>query len=176
MNRRMFSFTLAACTMWAGACLVFGDEKSTAVPVVYLGRSSLSALPVSKDELRGRLLQELARQSFLVAARDQLGLRTRDVSLGDEMPGGGDDAPFEVARGVRESFPPGRPTGVRVPSARRCGTRNCGRPRSPRQMARDRSFTSIDYRAVLTEMEELSRGGFVDGRHGRPAFRGSPTR
>ena len=29
------------------------------------------------------------------------------------------------------------------------------------KMASDRSFTSIDYRVVLTELEEFSRGGFV---------------
>jgi hypothetical protein len=174
MNRRRLSLTLAACTVWAGACLAFGDENSRARPVVYLGRSSVFALPSGKGALSGRLLRELARQSFLVAARDQLGLRTRDVSLGDEMPSGGDNAPFEVRTvsesqsilDVRRGFvSPGETLLHEVLRAT---------PVSPEKTSRDKFFTPIDYRAVLTELEKLSRGQFVDAIK-RAGFQGKPN-
>ena len=100
----------------AGACLVFGDDNIQGPARGLPGKIvRCRRFPAVTDELRGRLLQELARQSFLVAARDQLGLRTRDVSLGDEMPGGGDDAPFEVLAQFKSQSRLERPAGVRVP-------------------------------------------------------------
>jgi hypothetical protein len=174
MNRRRFVLALAACSVWAGACLASGDEKSAAAPVVYLGRSSVFALPGSKGVLSGRMLRELARQSFLVTARDQLGLRTRDVSLGDEMPGEGEDVPFEVLTAsesqpvldVRQGFaPPGKTLLHEVLGVA---------PAPPEDISRGKFVVSIDYRAVLVEMEKLSRGKFVEAVQ-RAGFQGKPN-
>ena len=96
MHHNRLSLALTACIVWAGSNLAFGDGNSPAAPVVYLKSTSPSTAPVNEGEIRGRLLEEIARQSFLVAARDQLGLRTRDVSLGDEIPSTGENAPFGV--------------------------------------------------------------------------------
>ncbi len=172
MKSKRLSLALAACTVWAAACLAFGDENSTAVPVVYLKSTSPSTAPVNDGEIRGRLLEELARQSFLVAARDELGLRTRDASLGDEMPGGGDNAPFAVAAEfgshsrlvVRRGLASPRKTVL--DKELRAATVS-------EKMASDRSFTSIDYRVVLTELEEFSRGGFVAALR-QAGFEGKP--
>ena len=173
MNRRRLSLALTACALWAGACVALGDEKSTAVPVVYLGRSSAFALPTAKGTVSGRLLGELARQSFLVAARDQLGLRTRDVSLGEEMPGGGDNAPFAIvtvsekqpALDVRRGF--ASPGQTLLHESLRA-------PPPPEQFSKDRFFVPADYQAVLTEVEKLSRGAFVDALK-RAGFQGKPN-
>ncbi len=54
MNHKRLSLTLAACTLWAGTYLALGDQDSTPVPLVYVGKSSVSALPGSKDTSRGR--------------------------------------------------------------------------------------------------------------------------
>ena len=67
--------------------------------VVYLQRSSRFAVPSVPTPTffyEGPLLREIQRQAFLVAARDQLGLATRDAWLGDEMPREGENEPFEV--------------------------------------------------------------------------------
>ncbi len=96
------------------------------------------------------------------------------MSLGDEMPGGGENAPFAVTAEfgshsrlvVRRGLASPRKTvldkELRVATA-------------SEKMPRDRSFTSIDYRAVLTELEELSAAR-SSRPSGRPAFRASPTR
>jgi hypothetical protein len=163
MNVKILFLALTLCISSSGACLAAGGDESKPSPVVYLGRSSSFGLPTQPGLiLNGRLIQEIVRQAFLVAARDQLGLRTRDVWLGDEMPGGGDNAPFEVLTMadepsvllLRRGFPPDGKTLLRhtVPS---CPGTNvaCG----PGQ-----AITLLNYAALLTEAEKLSRGDFVD--------------
>ena len=174
MSHRALSLTLAACSVWAGACLAAGDETSKAVPVVYLGRSSAFALPGSKGVISGRMLREFARQSFLVAARDQLGLRTRDVSLGDEMPGGGDNPPFEVLTVSESQCILDVRRGLASPGQTLLHEILRVAPAPPEDIAQGRFVLSIDYRAVLAEMEQLSRGGFV-GAIQRAGFAGKPN-
>jgi hypothetical protein len=82
MTRKRRSLTLAVCIVGMAACLGIAAENPKPAAVVYLGRSSSFSLPTEGDALCGRLLREMMRQSFLVTARDQFGLRTRDVSLG----------------------------------------------------------------------------------------------
>ena len=96
MSCKIHSPVLAVCIMGMAACLGMAADNPKPETVVYLGRSSTFALPTEADAICGRLLREMMRQSFLVAARDQLGLPTRDASLGDEMPAGGDNAPFDM--------------------------------------------------------------------------------
>jgi hypothetical protein len=119
------------------------------------------------------MLRELARESFLVAARDQLGLRTRDVSLGDEMPGGGDNAPFEVLTVSNDQSILDVRRGFESPGKTLRHEMLGWAPAPAEEISKGKSFTPIDYRAFLAEMEKLSRGGFADairqaGFHGKP--------
>jgi len=172
MNPKRLSLALAACTVWAGACLAFGDENATAVHVIYLKSSTPSTLPLAEGEVRGRLLEDLARQSFIVAARDQLGLRTRDASLGDDVFSGGDNIPFEVLAEFKDHSCLGVRRGVASPPETLLHeTLRVATASEP--IAKNRYFASIDYRAVLTELEELSRGRFVDVIK-RAGFAGKP--
>jgi len=74
-------------------------EKPDAVPsgIVYLHRSTKWSLELESQSMSGLLSREIARQAFLIAARDQLGLSTRDYWLGDAMPGKGDNRPFDLS-------------------------------------------------------------------------------
>lgn len=51
---------------------------------------------------RGILARELFRQALLIAARDELGLATRDAWLGDTLPEQGDDVPLDIGAGPGE--------------------------------------------------------------------------
>ena len=75
------------------------DKAAPPRGVVYLQRSAEFVVPFGKEDTdcyRGPLLREMQRQAFLIAARDELGLTTRDAWLGDWMPTEGDNEPFEV--------------------------------------------------------------------------------
>lgn len=75
------------------------DPVSQPGGVVYLQRSSEFVVPFSKNKYdcyRGPLMREMQRQAFSIAARDQLGVTTRDAWLGDWMPTEGNNEPFEM--------------------------------------------------------------------------------
>ncbi|MGD0898120.1 MAG: hypothetical protein ABR915_09820 [Thermoguttaceae bacterium] len=173
MNRGRLSLALAAFTVWAGGCLAWGDEDLKAPPVVYLGRSSAFSLSAGEAEVCGRVLTEMARQSFLVAARDELGLRTRDAWLGDAMPGSGDNASFEVLMTggpqnmleVRRGFSSPQKTLLRHDL--KVGTTRLDAP------GREPVF-GVDYRAVLVKTENLSRSDYVDAIR-KVGFQGKPN-
>ena len=180
MNHRLLSLTLAACCMCAVGCSA--REKSKNLTVVCLERSSAFGFPTGHGTMGGRLLREIARQSFLVAARDQLGLQTRDASLGDEMP----------VLSLHDGMPsdPDNPSFdlLTVPAGRTCLEVRQGiespttllhqplhtTPVPPENFSKDRFGMPMDYRAWLTELEQLSRGGFVDAIK-RAGFQGKPN-
>ena len=60
---------------------------NNARPIVVLGRSSYSKdIPESGDKVRLDILaRELVRQAILIAARDELGLSTRDEVIDDDL-------------------------------------------------------------------------------------------
>jgi tetratricopeptide (TPR) repeat protein len=67
-------------------------------PVVALGHPEVSRDMKDRQGTRqGILERELIRQAILIAARDELGLSTRDELLDDEPPGTADGEPLEVA-------------------------------------------------------------------------------
>ena len=111
-------------------------------------------------------MREIARQSFLVAARDELGLQTRDASLGDEMPKvtarngvptNSDNPSFDLlTASFDEIF-------LEVRRGEVSKTVLLHRllhtvPRAPKDSSKDR-FASMDYRAWLAEMEEFPAAG-----------------
>ncbi|MEN6451855.1 MAG: hypothetical protein ABFC96_15300 [Thermoguttaceae bacterium] len=95
------------------------------------------------------LTRELVRQALLIAARDELGLVTRDAWLGDAMPTQGDNPPLDIV------VSPSRPLSLL----------EILRGFYPVQwiIAHDdvRVADELDYIAVATEMEKRSRGYFV---------------
>jgi tetratricopeptide (TPR) repeat protein len=133
--------------------------------VVYLQRSARFAVPsVPKPSFsyEGPLLREIQRQAFLVAARDQLGLATRDAWLGDAMPTEGKNEPFEVvtAKGDRltlevrrGSYPAARTVIQYAPKLQ---------PSPKAKVAEFALPDSVDHRQWLVEAERLSRGTYVE--------------
>src|SRR4051812_28551226 len=75
-------------------------------PVVILGRpSGATAIGKFSSIQSGLLAREIVRQAVLLAARDELGLSTRDEVLGDAPPSGPGGVSAEVASIVRNQGP-----------------------------------------------------------------------
>lgn len=119
------------------SCLAVVGSRCHAQPagVVYLdqGRNwridgGAGGLPVVRF-----LLRELVRQAILIAARDEMGLATRDAWLGDTMPTEGDNAPCDIVAPLQyplvvdivRGFPPNQAKmarqEVRAPQRLNCG-------------------------------------------------------
>ena len=113
-----------------------------------------------KLDHRDLLSQEIVRQALLVAARDELGLTTRDAWLGDPMPTQGDNPPLEVEPGAKvlsdveilRGFP-----GSQAVIAHK-------KIRFPKES---------NYPEVIAVAERLSRSGFVEALE-QAGFQGKP--
>ena len=57
-----------------------------------------------QDKMKFRLMRELGRQALLIAARDELGLATRDETLGEEFPAGVVEAKQDLTLIVRSQY------------------------------------------------------------------------
>jgi tetratricopeptide (TPR) repeat protein len=122
-------------------------------PVVYLDRSRNWLMFVNDVGYARPLARELVRQAFLQAARDELGLTTRDAWLGDPMPTEGNNPPWDVAVTLGPAVTVKVIRGVSPNQAEFCSHELDGSIRKR---------TEIDYQK-LTELEEtLSRTGFVE--------------
>ena len=76
-------------------------EGGNARPVVVLGRPEVSPQMKDREGSRQAILErELIRQAILIAARDELGLSTRDELLDDASPGKSEDSSLEIAHSV----------------------------------------------------------------------------
>ena len=75
-----------------------GDLNSAheASQTVYVGPSLGWAVYDGWETRSPTLLRKLARQALFIAARDELGLATRDFWLGSELPAAGGNSPFEL--------------------------------------------------------------------------------
>jgi tetratricopeptide (TPR) repeat protein len=71
--------------------VVAGDR-----PTVCLGPSAGWCIAAKDGPNYGFLTRELARQAFLIAAREELSAVTRDVWLGDSLSESGDNPPFDL--------------------------------------------------------------------------------
>ena len=79
--------------------------RSADAPRYVVLAASEEAGGVPRGEFRGLLVRELVRQTFLSAARDGLGLITRDAALGESAPAGAPAATFAMDftfNGVKE--------------------------------------------------------------------------
>jgi hypothetical protein len=173
MRHKGIGLTLALGAVWTLTCPASVAQRPEPAAAVYLGRSSALGFRGEGGTISWRLLREMLRQSFLVAARDELGLPTRDVSLGEEMPSGGGDAPFEVCSAggpenlleVRRGF--ARPGQTLLRHDLGIAAVRLADARGPA------AIFAVDYRAVLIEAEKLSRGGYVDALR-KAGFQGTP--
>ena len=127
-----------------------GQKLPTAtslVGVVYLDQSRDWANRFG-DKPHGDLLsQEIVRQSLLMAARNELGLTTRDAWLGDTMPTQGNNAPFDLLPA------PGEPTSVDI--VRGFGSQTAI-AKVELKLGQD-----VNYGKLLGDVEKLTRGNFV---------------
>ncbi len=116
--------------------------------VVYLNKSLDWDLCAGGDEAhRKPLPREFFRQALLIAARDQLGLSTRDAWLGDPMPTGGNNAPFDL----RTKYEPSTPVEILR-----------GYPPAPPLVKRYELKLNGDLPYLAAEAEKLSRTKFVE--------------
>ncbi len=117
--------------------------------IVYLNQSRNWLVEGGSRPWVRLLARELARQAFLLAARDELGLVTRDAWLGDARSPEGDTVPWDIIT------TPGNPLIVEVVHGSR-----------PKQVTLARheigNSGAVDYRNWITEMEMLSRTKFVE--------------
>ena len=177
MSCKIRSLALAVCIVEMAACLGMAAENPKPETVVYLGRSSSFALPTEGDAICGRLLREMLRQSFLVAARDQLGLPTRDASLGDEMPTGGDNAPFDMhttaSKAGEQNFVEVN-RGFAKPGPSLMHAIIEFKPRPVDDIHRAKPIWTVDYREFLVAAEKLSRGQCVEAIK-QAGFQGKPN-
>ncbi|MEN6459123.1 MAG: tetratricopeptide repeat protein [Thermoguttaceae bacterium] len=143
--------------------LIQGDVPKTAEPPrppsrVAAAARDVFALDVSRHFFPATtshwcndfLSQELMRQSLLIAARDEMGLTTRDARLGDAMPTEGEGGAMEI------SVPAANPSTIEIL-----------RGSYPRQevVARrqlSRLGAELEYVPLVEELEQRSRNFFGD--------------
>jgi tetratricopeptide (TPR) repeat protein len=116
---------------------------------VYLSKSVRWTLSAGKrKQHQGQLAREIVRQALLIAAREELGLTTRDAWLGDPMPSARDNAPLDL------EATPGEPS--RVTILRGSGPNRAAIGHHDLDVA-----AGLDYRKLVVDMEGLSRREFV---------------
>ena len=150
---------LTLAVLFLGCCLsaaqASGEPQdapaSPAPAVVYLDKGDRGPDGVRNLARLGLLNGELVRQAFLIAAREELGLVTRDARLGDAMPSDGDNPPFAI-------------TAVKVDDLREQELWRgfTGKRTSLEKYTVDTRFGKDRYLAACVRMEEVSRSQFVD--------------
>jgi tetratricopeptide (TPR) repeat protein len=154
----LLGFLLLSCR--TGVVSAQAAREAGPIRVVYLEKSPHWTERFGKLDHRDLLSQEIVRQALLVAARDELGLTTRDAWLGDPMPARGDNPPLEVEPGAKvlseleilRGFP-----GSQAVIAH----------------AKIRFPHEASYPEVIAVAERLSRSGFVEALK-QAGFRGKP--
>ncbi len=115
--------------------------------VVYLDKSSEWEILFGEIPSQSILAKELVRQAFLLSAREEGGLLTRDAWLGDAMPDAGPDEPFNI---IAKS---GHPNNLTI---------EVGPPANRKKIAALELVSDADYyKDLLQKTEELSRGKFL---------------
>jgi len=151
---RQLQFIVVAIAIATVPCVApakDGDRQAT--DVVFMGKGLVVKGTAPRCHQPASLTRELLRQSFLVAAREELGLATRDAWLGSEIPVTKESAagnlPFDVAFTIS-------PDNYEARIVR-------GTSRQP-QTLKDTTFTleqDANYLGLLEQAEEASRTRFV---------------
>jgi|GEM_PF-5170824 len=116
---------------------------------VYLDRSAAWALTSAGNQHSGRLAREIARQALLIAAREELGLTTRDFWLDDARPKSDGIPQIEI------DASPGSPNLLEILSG------PFGQQELIWQRELPLSAWVFDYRDWVRQLETMSRTQFV---------------
>ena len=142
---------LAAAFFAAG--LAAADESPRQADVVFMDKGLDVKGSVPRCHQPASLTREILRQAFLVAARDELGLDTRDAWMGSEMPATREQAegnlPFDVAFSLSADDEEARIV------------RGVGRQRPTVKGTAFRLEHDANYLGLLGQAEEASRTRFV---------------
>ena len=164
-------FTVAVCgwSSWRTARAADAPKPAQKRDVVYLNTTRDWSLRKVKWDRQGMLAHQLIRQAFLMAARDELGLTTRDAWLADAMPTEGDNPPLTVAalRGKDD------PSAVRIWQG--FGPRHDAEADETELLVQPIDLAKGNYKKFCQDMEALSRGEFVDALK-KAGFSGKPNR
>jgi hypothetical protein len=143
---------LLAATFFA-AGLAAADESPRQADVVFMDKGLDVKGSVPRCHQPASLTREILRQAFLVAARDELGLDTRDAWMGSEMPATREQAegnlPFDVAFSLSADDEEARIV------------RGVGRQRPTVKGTAFRLEHDANYLGLLGQAEEASRTRFV---------------
>jgi hypothetical protein len=154
MRRTLVSIAAAPIIVLATVLCMAADEvaatsSSTVVrPIAYFDRDkNWYGFPVDKSADGSFLAREIVRQALLIAARDELGMLTRDVFLGEPLPDD-DTKVFDVL-----SFYGRKNPHIAIV----CGKK----PEQKTLITVPTDYHSpLDYQQLIVEMEELSRSKF----------------
>jgi tetratricopeptide (TPR) repeat protein len=107
MSRIARASVLTLCLIATRSLPAFAQEKPAAANVVFLTSREPDRVEAG-EQPAPFLARELVRQAILIAARDELGLTTRDATLGDVAPPGpsSDSLPFELFCAARPGKTP----------------------------------------------------------------------
>ena len=145
----VFVVTFSLVSLTAAGLAAATDANANPPPrgVVYLDKSLEWEIATGEDGHKSRLVREFFRQAFLIAARDELRLTTRDAWLGDPMPSEGDAPPFDL----KTQPVPGTPLQVFR-----------GFPPNAKVVKRYELKLRGDLPYLVTQAEKLSRTKFVE--------------
>ena len=115
--------------------------------VVYLDCSTDWGILIDDNNMQGILIKELFRQAFLLSAREEAGLLTRDAWLGDAMPEEAVNEPISIVPN------PGRPNKLTFEVGK-----NAGRKRIA--VVELETYNKVSYKDLMEKTEELSRAKF----------------
>ena len=130
-------------------------EQKSPAGTVALGRGDGWSIGASETPHYGFLTREIARQAFLIAAREECGAATRDAWLGETLPASGDTkvatgetAPFDLVSSAGQSslLELVRGFGAEQESIWRRELPSAG---------------EFDYPKFIAQMEQMSRAEFV---------------
>ena len=142
-----------AATILAACVASAADDAPSTPAVVFMDKGLDVKGSVPRCHQPASLTREILRQAFLVAAREQLGLDTRDAWMGSEMPTSkqkdADNMPFDVAFSLSADE-----YGARI-------VRGTGRKRPTVDGTAFTLEHDANYLDLLEQAEEASRTRFV---------------
>ena len=142
-----------AATILAACVASAADDAPSTPAVVFMDKGLDVKGSVPRCHQPASLTREILRQAFLVAAREQLGLDTRDAWMGSEMPTskqkGADNMPFDIAFSLSADD-----YGARI-------VRGTGRKRPTVDGTAFTLEHDANYLGLLEQAEEASRTRFV---------------
>lgn len=150
-----FFWQIGLTVACAVAVTVFAAQSCRADPPgrsVYLHGARDFLLPEEHYPYQGLLARQLVREAFLMAAREELGLRTVDLHLGQRPPAGARELDIVCIPGLDK--PNGPPTRLEILS---------GVPPVQRLVAAELFLVNppIELVAIVKDCEARSRGSFV---------------